>query len=881
MFRYLFGLHLDGVSPPDTLRGLQSAVCGPENILSALENSLGLPPKKGSNFERILAYRNIIAATLSEDAFFTRSFKCDPLATARLLLSWRDALCLAGWHTGLNHDSAPPRLKALASLEPAFADTCLAEATYAGRISAIRAELASGARHAIESLIITDPPETLDWCWQELFKDLGASYKDPSPEKALLLPTTTLGAAQADFLGRGSGFPTNDKSLRIVTSSTPEAAAEALASQLGSLVNESPTLIADPSERQLLNRHLAPHDLPLTTARKETASALLELPTLLLRCRIAPLDPQAWLEFLLHSVSPIPPKLRSYLAKAINNLPGRGPHWEKALEDSVTKNEDEEAVTYIRRSYAEWVDVKLVKRDQLNGPLISEILSPLTKWLSRQAGSKKSDEVSYASEWLLASRALTQLEAGLANEGEMTVNELEKFIVEWRQTIPAFNRFPGEVGAAKTLASPSQLLTAHDHLIWWKPKPSPVVRSPWAVAEINWLASQQINPLDKKTLTSAIETAASRAVLLAGKSLTIYHITQSAGESNEQAGILTRLQSKLKAPLTVSVRDCIEMQAIPVRSLPPLRRWWNLKETDLLPPREHESFSSVNAAINFPSDWVLQYHAKLKQGPITESRVSDNALRTGSILHAAAEKLFDTSSLDWRRSSKNETDQFLADLLPTLLSSQAAHYLIPGSESAQNRLLNTARQSLWHLIEILRNSQVDSVILEKAVDPVPFTGGKIKGRIDLIARRNDGKTAVIDLKLGGKRSRIESLESNVHLQLAIYGHLLAKSEGLNVATAFFILSNGGALLTRNDSFFTNINPITPKEDIQHSDWEECWREFEQIYCWRRQQLDQGLIEVPVLGTESDDPPPISHWKTPKNGNPYSPYSNLTGFPLDS
>ncbi|MDE0597258.1 MAG: hypothetical protein OSB65_18610, partial [Roseibacillus sp.] len=303
MFRYLFGLHLEGAPAPPTQQGLQSAICGRESLLTALEASLGLPPVQASPLLRTLAYRDLIAASLTEELFYARSFANDPLATARLLLVWRDALDEADWHADLDHDSAPPRLQALAALEPAFADTGFAAATHAGRIRAIRAELASGATPAIDSLVIIDPPETLPRCWRELFDDLGGSYEDPAPTEALLAPTTTLGAAQADLLGGTSESSGNDASLRIVTASTPEAAAEALASQLGSLESASTTLIADSSERALLNRHLAHHDLPLTTAKTETAAALLELPALFLRCRIAPLDPQAWIEFLLHSIS--------------------------------------------------------------------------------------------------------------------------------------------------------------------------------------------------------------------------------------------------------------------------------------------------------------------------------------------------------------------------------------------------------------------------------------------------------------------------------------------------------------------------------------------------------------------------------------------------
>ena len=168
--------------------------------------------------------------------------------------------------------------------------------------------------------------------------------------------------------------------------------------------------------------------------------------------------------------------------------------------------------------------------------------------------------------------------------------------------------------------------------------------------------------------------------------------------------------------------------------------------------------------------------------------------------------------------------------------------------------------------------------MEQDIAPVAFIGGQIKGRIDLIARRADGTTAVIDLKSGGKTKRTAELRENLHLQLATYGHLMRQSEGIEPATAFFTLSNGGALLSRSSIFFPNSIPISPKSGTPVSDWQDCWQEFEEIYQWRRQQLDHGRIEVPVVGTEPDDPPPIERWAPPKDGNPYSAYQNLTGHP---
>lgn len=878
MPRYLFGLDLDGASAPPDYQGLRASVCGPESLLSALEVSVGLPPTEASSLQRILAYRDLIDASLTEDLFYARSFQCDPLATARLLLSWRDALSEAGWHTKLDHSDAPPRFQALAALESAFRDTGLSDDSYAGRIAAILAELESGSQTDIESLVVTNHPNTLPHCWRTLFDTLNVSYDDLTPSIAHADPSTTLGNVQTNLLGNKTETRCDFETLRIITASTSEAAADALASQLNTLAFGSTTLIANPSERDILNRHFRRLDLPLSTARTETAAALLELPSLILRCRIAPLDPQAWIEFLLHPISPVPLNLRHHLADQINNLPGRGPHWEEALETCIARINDTDAIARLRKAYAAWIETPLLDPDALTGPALADLLSPLTQWLVKRAGAKRSEHAADAPEWFIASRTVAHLESLLRAEDALTRTATEKFLAEWHHAASASARFPGEVGSVTTLASPAQLLTPKDHLVWWRPSPTNTQRPPWTGTELDWLSSHKIFLLDEAALALAAEESATRAALLAGKSLTLYHVTQSAGDNTEQAGILIRLLTQCGPSLIVPARNLITTEAIPQRSLDPLRRWWDLAQPHLLPPRECESFSSVSNVINSPVDWVLKYHAKLSAGSIASLHISDDALRSGLVLHSAAEELFTDPSFDWKTASESEVVQFLADLFPALLGCQAAHYLTRGNEAARARLLHTAQQSLWHLIEILRDSNITKVTLEQSINPVPFVGGQIGGRIDLIARRADGETAVIDLKLGSKTKRSDDLRANLHLQLATYGHLVRQSEKTEPATAFFILSNGGSLLTRNDLFFPNTVPISPKRDTPTSDWQSCWQEFESIYQWRREQLDQGRIEVPVAGTEAEDLPPIERWAPPEDGNPYSSYLNLTGWP---
>ena len=279
---------------------------------------------------------------------------------------------------------------------------------------------------------------------------------------------------------------------------------------------------------------------------------------------------------------------------------------------------------------------------------------------------------------------------------------------------------------------------------------------------------------------------------------------------------------------------------------------------------------------------MLDYHARLKPARIFSHGVKDSPLRTGSVLHALAEALFDSNAkIDWKTISEVAFHSEIETTLSDLFRSSAAHYLTPGNESARANLIHDAKQTFWSLCQILNHAEITQITMEKSIPPIPFIGGEIAGRIDLIASRANGETAVIDLKLGGKGKRLAELSTNRHLQLAIYGQLMLDTENIEVATAFYILSNGGTLLTRNEVFFPETQAIPPKKDTPHGDWQECWGEFQEVYQWRRNQLDRGKVEIPVPDTDPDiDPneaPPWSRWESPKESCQYSPYDSLTGW----
>ncbi len=387
MSKLLFGFDLDGGMPPEGCHGLDRGVVGQEGLLVALESALGLPTPTVGASERSHRFRECLASTPSKDtAPFLGSFEKDPIATSQLLLGLRDDLAIAGWTAEIDHSDAPPRLRALCALETPFWATPAAASCHAGRIRAIRAELENGIPRPDIALQTSAPLEHLPPLWIHLLEQLGATTAPLTPEAALA--DGQLRAFQASLLGLEppSAGSHPDRSIQVVTASTPEAAAEALATQHSNAAADRSLLIAATRDRTRLNPRFHAKGLPLVPSRAESGHAIHQLASLWINAQIAPFDPQAWLAFLLHPLCPIPQPLRRALASELNRTPGRSESWSKVLETCLEELvEDADHRKRLTAAFETWLGIAPLELDSAAPNDIAALLAPLQTWLGKRA----------------------------------------------------------------------------------------------------------------------------------------------------------------------------------------------------------------------------------------------------------------------------------------------------------------------------------------------------------------------------------------------------------------------------------------------------------------------------------------------------------------
>jgi hypothetical protein len=163
----------------------------------------------------------------------------------------------------------------------------------------------------------------------------------------------------------------------------------------------------------------------------------------------------------------------------------------------------------------------------------------------------------------------------------------------------------------------------------------------------------------------------------------------------------------------------------------------------------------------------------------------------------------------------------------------------------------------------------------------PFLTGNLGGYIDMLLTSADGSEKVLDMKWSNAKYRIDELKNNRQLQLATYAYLRKKTAGTEgwPPQAYFIIE-GAQLLTQDEKSFPG-SLVCVTEDGEST--AELWRRFEATWHWRRRQMDAGLVEVTVTGTEPDagSAPPEDGMHIDDVNDRFSEFGVLTGWGGDA
>ena len=302
-------------------------------------------------------------------------------------------------------------------------------------------------------------------------------------------------------------------------------------------------------------------------------------------------------------------------------------------------------------------------------------------------------------------------------------------------------------------------------------------------------------------------------------------------------------------------------------------RWWQLPTSVTLPTRTAESFSSLDAYINSPYQWLLRYAARIRPGSL--AKVSDGNLLKGSLAHRLFEEFFNAHTVIGAITKQDITGWTDAHI-EHLLQTEGALLLEPGRQAECERFITQSQEALVTLVEHFQSAGVVTVQMELQQQG-RFAGGALTGSIDVLATRADGQEAVVDIKWGGKKYRRDALLENSYLQLATYAQLRRDNGAVLPPTlSYFIVANAH-MLSLDHAFFPNAENLKPASEESALQY---WQRFENSWRWRKDQFDRGLVEVTVTGTEptNESAPEEDCLDIPKASDTFSDYAVLTGWP---
>jgi hypothetical protein len=450
--------------------------------------------------------------------------------------------------------------------------------------------------------------------------------------------------------------------------------------------------------------------------------------------------------------------------------------------------------------------------------------------------------------------------------------QLQKVVIQSTANGSANPLWPAQVGAKLSATNPAAVIEPVQKVIWWQMQ-MPVLpgASPWSEAEVRALEAAGAALPDATFLLSRTARAWLRPVLAAQSQLVLV-LPPPGSEVHPLWQMICAVVddvpvSMLEQSLT-NGGEAMSRQAY--RPLPQAKRWWKLPEDITVALREKESFTSLEKFLFNPYQWLLQYPAKLQSSRLLTSG-NDFRLK-GLLAHGLVERFY--LSPDALRMDDAAFNAWFENAFESIVDEEGAHLRMSGRKAD----LESFRFRLGRAVNALRGhlnkANVAEVLPEENLAG-HFPGGELGGPTDLLLRTENGHTAIVDMKWGGRKKYGEKLKNNQHLQLAIYAELQRQSSGQFPGVAYFIFDDAQMMAPDNTTFEgARVIPAANGENTA-----QLYQRFLESWHWRARQMEGGAFEVvlEVIPAEDDDEIPVNGLAQETLNEAYNDYRSLAGW----
>lgn len=831
---------------------------GPLGLLNELELRAGLSRGEISPMRRAIDYCNAIQKVLdskpSSEPFYQQSFKNDPLGVARQLLTWRDALTMAGWNaktalpTNLSTDGQK-RLSDLQKIEQHFHSIGVGE-----RWQQLLA--AANGRPILPpgvSIIIEMKWDLLHPVIKKVFEAINAKMPETVKESEAVKNSNDNALVPTKF--ELYEFPEQNDAYQWAALQDFENAV---------FVNE---------DNFTFNQVLKSLGKPLVDASTEGGAAelsqLLKLGISLFR---SPVNISKLIDYLSIFRHPIDWETRRKLRKHLQSAGGFGDHqgnafptvdkkydklwgmWEKGQNGKVAIKEVEKFC----KELLEWVETVTTKAT------VEKVMNPLT-------GTQ------ICSQLAILQEQIQNLQLILDNRtGDIDNDELEKITVSICQDSAVQTDF-ARLGSIDLLKDLKGLACSGKTVVWLDCVGKRRPHYPFAFLNPKDIEELRANKLDipKPELEMQASDFAEKLAVQRAEKLIVLMPKCKDGERTEEHLLITELKTLNKGvdvssptlPVGESINS-IKADSQKVEHQVDKSLFANIttskpkeaeeeKEDDASKftykpvgyQRDYESYSSLDELINQPFDYVFDYLYNMK-----DTEDGNLSQTEGNVAHAVISQMVakskDTAGIvDTKKFLTLCKDTKLEQRLDQVIQDNGAVLLQPENAMECQTFKNIFLQkSIPHLVEIIEDNGLEVVDSEKEFTTnLSCADGSsafnFNAKIDFILKKKNEETHedeyyIFDFKwTRSANKRKEELENRKELQLALYQKIL-EADGKNVVMRGYYLLKQAALLTAYAGFV----PSDKIEVIEQKSTADIFEQAVESYQERIMNLQNGFIE---------------------------------------
>ena len=858
---------------------MDTVVTDLNQLLNLLELHLGLHTSHPSDYERLVSYYKCVrdymkAHERDTDNQLYGSYTVSPLATAREMLKWRDALAVCGW----THDTpaGSRRMKVLQGVEQIFAKQ--GDVDLSKRLCAIMARLKEkrGMMKDI-SFIIPFPYEWLHPMLQRLFTlavaDGANVERIATPEIAGDNNLARLKRMMTSDDAQPISFNFDDDSVRIWHFKDEMTAGEWLAA-----LDDATFDVIVQSDTKLTDNFLHMMGKNVTgSAVSNSTPQIIQLFFTGITIHARPLNIEMLLQWLYSPMHPLPAKLRYRLAERLTSTGGwnsketdeRNANCYQLVNGWIDGKEEAEKGEPIDRKEVEkrmfqalvfLPDFEGGNDNTLKVENLHAFLRELGGW-ARQSSISLVQENSSDTRIMQLNRlvelcdTLKGLTDDLAPQDTIAYSEIEKHLSCLYEPTE-FVQYQAQMTSRQTVKKPGQIAAKADRVLWaglynFEPMmPATHFLTPTETEQLKdyiqlWDADD-VRMVQQQTMLLPLLFCQKQISLV-----TVEHVDDKEGVNKHP--LMVRIEKQV-----ANHQEFTESPAFKDNDYQPIAPLTNnaacgingpytqIQRSDLIQWRKHESPTSIEQLIQNPLDYALENIAYIRDNG--QSDLANLARTKGNVAHGVIQSLFyvpDDTKSGYADAIKKRVELSYKTAFDSVVETKGAILLLLENAIERRQLFDQLKECIVHLIDIIEKNKLHVVACE-----MPLNGNtlgtpddvtpQMHGYADMVLADENGKHVIFDFKWTTSRHYYQGLlEKNHSSQLAIYAELLSElTEEKTMPTAYFLMPVGRLYSTVEFKSY-----YATKIDVEAGCEGDIISQILASYRYRRDEIMSGKIEM--------------------------------------